>query len=128
MKQTLKNDQKKLIFSLILAQICFVGFTSTQFKEKLMNQTWENSKKSNPGPDFGLFGPNLCPPPPPSFLQVLLLLVTRHCSKLSSYAISRQTNEPNLRKWGTKTNFGPNFGLFWPKLGRQRFFLWFHLY
>ena len=26
-----------------------------------MNQTWENKKKPNFGPDFGLFGPNLGP-------------------------------------------------------------------
>ena len=26
-----------------------------QFQEKLMNQTWENYKKSNFGPDFGQF-------------------------------------------------------------------------
>ena len=30
---------------------------------------------------------------------VLPLLVVRYYSKLSSYAISRKTNEPNLRKW-----------------------------
>ena len=33
-----------------------------QFKGKLMNQTWENGKNPNFGPDFGLFGPNLGPP------------------------------------------------------------------
>ena len=27
-----------------------------------MNQTWENSKKSNLGPDFDPFGPDLGPP------------------------------------------------------------------
>ena len=32
-----------------------------------------------------------------SFLQVLLLLVIKHCSKLSSNAIIKETNEPNLR-------------------------------
>ena len=30
-----------------------------QFKAKLMNQTWENDKKPNFRPDFGLFDPNL---------------------------------------------------------------------
>ena len=30
-----------------------------QFKEKLMNQTWENDKKPNFGPNFGSFGPTL---------------------------------------------------------------------
>ena len=32
-----------------------------QFKEKLMNQTWENGKKTNFRPDLGFFGPNLGP-------------------------------------------------------------------
>ena len=36
-----------------------------QFKGKLMNQTWENGKKANFGPDFGLFGPSLLLPLPP---------------------------------------------------------------
>ena len=30
-----------------------------QFKEKLMNETWENGEKPNLVPDLGLFGPNL---------------------------------------------------------------------
>ena len=32
-----------------------------QFLGKLMNQTSENGKKPNFGPDFGLFGPKLGP-------------------------------------------------------------------
>ena len=32
-----------------------------QFKGKLMNQTWENDKKPNVGPNFGLFVPNFGP-------------------------------------------------------------------
>ena len=32
-----------------------------QFKEKLMNQTWENGEKTNFGPNFGVFDPNLGP-------------------------------------------------------------------
>ena len=31
------------------------------FKGKLKNETWENGKKPNSGPDFSLFGPNLGP-------------------------------------------------------------------
>ena len=58
---------------------------------------------------------------PENFLQVLPLLVVRHCSKLSSYAIERKANELNLRKW-QKVTFGHNFGLFDPNLG-PRFFL-----
>ena len=44
--------------------------------------------------------------PPQFFLQVLPLLVVRYCSKLSSYAISRKTNEPNWRKWQKKLVLG----------------------
>ena len=32
-----------------------------QYPAKLMNQTWENGKKPNFGPNFGLFGSNLGP-------------------------------------------------------------------
>ena len=32
-----------------------------QFKKKLKNQTWENHKKPNFGPDFGLSSPNVGP-------------------------------------------------------------------
>ena len=35
---------------------------------------------------------------------ILPLLHVRHCCKLSMYAISRKTNDPNLRKW-QKTKF-----------------------
>ena len=34
---------------------------SYQFKGKLMNQTWEKSKKRNIGPGLGLFCPKLGP-------------------------------------------------------------------
>ena len=36
---------------------------------------------------------------PQNFFMVLPLLVIRQGPKLSSYAISRKTNKPNLRKW-----------------------------
>ena len=60
---------------------------------------------------------------PQFFFQFLPLLVVRHCSKLSSYAIYRKTNETNLRKW-QKANFGPDFDLLWPKFGPQKSFSW----
>ena len=44
-----------------------------QFKGKLMNQTLENDKKTNFGPKFDLFGPNVHPLPH-FFWQVLPLL------------------------------------------------------
>ena len=45
---------------------------------------------------------------------VISLLDVRHCCKLSLYAISRKTDNPNLRKW-QKPIFRPNFGPFGPK-------------
>ena len=34
------------------------SYLCMQYQEKLMNQTRENGKKPNSGPDFGPFGPN----------------------------------------------------------------------
>ena len=54
------------------------------------------------------------------FLWVLCLLDVRHCCKLSLYAISRTTNEPNLRKWQK-----PSFGLMLahlPEIRATKFF------
>ena len=57
------------------------------------------------------------------FSWVLPLLHIIHCCKLSLYAISRKTIEPNFRKW-PKTIFAPNFGPFWPKFGLLNIFSW----
>ena len=46
--------------------------------------------------------------------QYLPLLAVRQSSKLSSYAISRKTYEPNLKKQQKKTIFRPHFGPFSP--------------
>ena len=77
-KQNLKND-KNLILGHIRAKFAppppphffailpllvtdiVPSYHSMQFKEKLMNQTWENNKKPNFGPDFGLFDPHWSP-------------------------------------------------------------------
>ena len=67
-----------------------------------MNQAWENDEKPN-------FEPN-------------------YCRKLSLYAISRKTNEPNLKKMAKKLNFGLDFSSFGPNLGRQNFFRGFYFY
>ena len=70
---------------------------------------------------------------PKFFSRDLLLLVVRHCSRLTSYVILRKPNEPNLRlwqktlkektkgepnlrKWQKKPNFAPDFGQFGPKV------------
>ena len=72
---------------------------------------------------FARFGPNLVP----SFfffLQVLPQLDVIHCCKLSLYAISRKTKEPNLRKW-QKTQFWAQFSPSWPKFGPPFLFIFF---
>ena len=64
-----------------------------QFKGKLGNQTWENGKKPN-------FGPDLNPLVPNSGLQFVFFfknltsLVTRYHRHLSSRTISEETNDP----------------------------------
>ena len=73
------------------------SYHSMLFQQKLMSQTWENGKKPSFGPDLGLFWPKIGSQN--FFLWVLPLLDIIHCCKLSFYAISRKTNEPNLRKW-----------------------------
>ena len=60
------------------------------------------------------------------FSWVLPLLVVKQCPKLSSYAISRKTNEPNLRKW-RKTYFGPDIVPFGPNLGPKFIFFFKNL-
>ena len=55
------------------------------------------------------------------FLWILPLLEIGHCCKLSLYAISRKTNEPNLKKWLKKDGFW----LLWPKFGSPIFFFFF---
>ena len=62
------------------------------FRGKLMNQTWENGKKTSFGPNFGPFGPQK------NFSWILPQPDVRHCCKLSLYTISKKTNESNLRK------------------------------
>ena len=57
---------------------------------------------------------------PKLFSWVLSVLVVRQYSKLSYYAISRKTNEPNFKKW-QNPNFGPDFGPIGPNLGPDFF-------
>ena len=61
-----------------------------------MNQTRENGKKSNFGPDFGPFGPNSdCQI---FFFQNLAPSVTRFHGHLWSCTILEKTDDPILRK------------------------------
>ena len=67
-----------------------------QFQGKLMNQVWENDKNPTLAVDFGPFGPALGIK---IYLWILHLIVVTHFYKLSIYAISRKTHEPNLGKF-----------------------------
>ena len=67
-----------------------------QFKGKLRNQTWENGKKLILGLILARFGPNSGPK---KNLWILRQLDVRHYCKISLYWVSKETNEPNLRKW-----------------------------
>ena len=74
------------------------------FLGKLMNQTWENSEEPSFRPSFG---PNLGLHY--FFSSVLPLRDVRHCCKLLLYAISRKTNETNIRKCKKKLILGTIF-------------------
>ena len=70
-------------------------------------------KKTSFGLDFGPVGQSLGQT---FFLLILPLLDVRNCRKLSLYAISKKTNEPNLRKWKKKQCW-TWFWHIWPKFG-----------
>ena len=72
--------------------------------------------------NFDPFGPNLLPK---LFSLILILLDVIHCCKLSWYAISKITNDPNLRKLQKQKSFGSNSGSFGPNLGPKIIFIIF---
>ena len=84
-----------------------------------MNQTWENDKKTNFEPGLGQFWPKVGPPK--KIFMSLPLLEVIHCCKLSLYAISRKTNEPNLRKWQKYLVLSLMFGPFSPNSAAKFF-------
>ena len=63
-----------------------------RFQGKLMNQTWENSKKPSFKTDFGLFGPNLGPK---NFFHgfypdyMLEILASYHCMQFQGKLITK---------------------------------------
>ena len=91
------------------------------FKGKLINQTWKNC---NFGPDFGSFWPKFGP-------QIFCVgLTSTRCYTLLQaiiYAISRTTDESNLRIW-QKTQFWAYLCPVWPKFGSAFFFCKFYHY
>ena len=80
---------------------------------KTYDATLKTGKKLNFGPNLG---------PPKSFSWVLPLLKVRQCSKLSPYAMSKKTNEPNLKK-ATKTLFWARFWQFFAQIWTPIFLL-----
>ena len=94
-----------------------VSYRCMKFQGKLIKQTWENGKKKPvSGPTLALLAQIWAQK---NFLWILPVLDVRHCCKLSLHAISSKNNKPNLRKWGKKPSFGPNFG---PNLVHEIFF------
>ena len=83
------------------------------------------AKKLILGLTLDRFGPNSVRK---NFSWVLHLLDVKHCRKLSLYEISREINEPNIRKWQKKLSFSYHFGPLSPNLGPQFFFRKFYLY
>ena len=85
------------------------------FKEKKWTKL-DNSKKLISGPILAcltqIWAQKL-------FSWILSPLDVRHCCKLSLYAISKKTNEPNLRRWQKPSFAPPPFGL---NLDHQFFF------
>ena len=77
-------------------------------KKKKKNQAsltamHDNIRIYHLGHNLGLLGPNL----DHKNFEVSALLDVRHCPKLQSYAISRETNDANLRKWEKIQILGP---------------------
>ena len=55
-----------------------------------------------------------------------MIILVRHCYKLSLYAILRKANEPNSKN-GQKPSARLNFSSFWPKFGpppQKKIVLW----
>ena len=78
-------------------------------------QPKENDKNPN-------FGPNLHSPK--LFSWVLPLLVVRQCPKLSSYATSKKSNEPNYKKCWKKPLILDPILVHLAQIWAPRFFLW----
>ena len=55
-----------------------------------------------------------------------MIILVRHCYKLSLYAILRKANKPNSKN-GQKPSARLNFSSFWPKFGpppKKKIVLW----
>ena len=93
--------QKFILFLLNVRHCCKLSLYAISWKSNEPNlRKWQ--KKLVSGKIFPS-GPNLGPK---VFLWILPVEDVRHFCKLSLYAISRKTNEPNMRKWKKKTSLG----------------------
>ena len=89
-----------------------------------MSQIWENREKKILGLIFSHFGQYFNIWSPKFFSNVLPLPNVKHCCKLLLHAISRKTNEANLKN-SKKLAFNPDFDTFLPKYGPNFFFFFF---
>ena len=81
------------------------NYHCTRLQGKLITRIWENGRKPSFRPDFAPFGPK-CDLLKKNFRGFYLYWILYVVASLS--AISRKTNEPNLRKW-QKLRFEPDF-------------------
>ena len=81
-------------FTFTRCQTLLQAIIACTFKENYCTKLEKMAENLVSGPNLG----------PYFFSLVLPLLEVRHCCKLSLYALSRKTIEPNLRKW-QKTYF-----------------------
>ena len=109
-----------IFFSWILAQLrarhcCKLSLYA--ISKKTIRQSLRKWKKTSFQTDFGPFGPKL------GAKFFLMKFTSNTCQTLLQaiiFAISRKTNEPNLRKW-QKTQFRDRFWALWPRFRLQFF-------
>ena len=100
----------------LLQQIEIVpSYHPIQFNRKLINQTFENSKKPNFGYDFGPYGANLSPQIfARGFYPYWVLDIVARYHRMRNY-------DPSSRKW-RKNLFWARFKLVGPKFAPSIFF------
>ena len=119
--QTCLPSQKPFFRVLLLQNITHCCKLSLYVISRKAN---EANLRKQPNPTFQMqFWPKfVLSSPQKKLFGVLYLQDFMHCYKLSFYAISRKTNETNLRKW-QKTQFWDRFWNLRPKCWLQTFFV-----
>ena len=85
------GPRRTFLWVLLVADV--ESYHCIQFEKKLMNRTWENSKKLSSETNFGSSGQFFF-----FFFTNLAPSVTRHHGQRSSCTISEKINDPILRK------------------------------